>query len=193
MHNEQIWILTISNNQVETFSRLQFFLLQCTTMNSFWCIKLYSLPLYFFIAYPLLLHQGSEWVLAKKSEKCVMQSLVGDSCESVKELWRACFLQVAGLGFLPQKSFGMEGREWCIPMFFLGHFTQIAIPHPLTKFSSDLHWSQEWSWELEKSLKSDLSLKILSPVHILCVNFVSLWFNVAPPIYPRGLYDQQNV
>ncbi len=27
---------------------------------------------------------------------------------------------------------------------------QYPYPHPLKKFSSDLHWSQEWPWELEK-------------------------------------------
>ncbi len=43
----------------------------------------------------------------------------------------------------------------------MGHFTPIPIPPPPPKkhFSSDLHWSQEWSWEVEKSLKSDLSRK----------------------------------
>ncbi len=46
---------------------------------------------------------------------------------------------------------------------FLGHFTPIPIPQPPKNFSSDLHCTQEWSLELEKSLKSDLSLKILSP------------------------------
>ena len=44
-------------------------------------------------------------------------------------------------------------------------FTQVQIcSHPLPPgkgFSSKLHWSQEWSWKLEKTLKS--TLKILIP------------------------------
>ncbi len=36
-------------------------------------------------------------------------------------------------------------------------------PSPLKNFFADLHWSQEWSWELEKNLKSDNYLKIFIP------------------------------
>ncbi len=35
--------------------------------------------------------QGTEWVLAKKSEKCVMPSSVGNGRELIKELWRVRF------------------------------------------------------------------------------------------------------
>ncbi len=34
---------------------------------------------------------------------------------------------------------------------------------PLKIVFADLHWSQEWSWELEKNLKSDNYLKIFIP------------------------------
>ncbi len=32
-------------------------------------------------------------------------------------------------------------------------FSNSPTPSPSKKFSSDLHWSQEWSWELENNLK----------------------------------------
>ncbi len=39
----------------------------------------------------------------------------------------------------------------------------LTPPPPLKKFFADLHWSQEWSWELQKNLKSDNYLKIFIP------------------------------
>ncbi len=50
------------------------------------------------------LTQGSEWVLAKKSEKCVMPSLMGDAHGSFKELGRIWFL-VGGFGGSPPENF----------------------------------------------------------------------------------------
>ncbi len=52
-----------------------------------------------------------------------------------------------GLGVL---FFGFWGRKQCIPVPFW--VTVLQYPYPLPfqkKFSSDLHWSKEWSWELE--------------------------------------------
>ncbi len=46
---------------------------------------------------------------------------MGDACELLKELL-GVWLLTGGSGA------GIEGREWCIPMLFLGHFTKIPIP-----------------------------------------------------------------
>ncbi len=58
------------------------------------------------------------------------------------------------VGVLPQKYFGSWGCKWCssVPIWV----TVLQYPYPplplKNYFSSDLHWSQEWSWELEKKV-----------------------------------------
>ena len=63
--------------------------------------------------------------------------------------------------------FGFWGRKWCIPVSFWVTVLQYPYPLPLKKkFSSDLHWSQEWSRWAPKSLKA---WKRLSPVNTCIV------------------------
>ena len=50
------------------------------------------------------LAQGSEWVLAKKSEKRVMPSLVGDALDILKEESRVWFF-TGGSGGPPPENF----------------------------------------------------------------------------------------
>ncbi len=99
--------------------------------------------------------QGSKWVLSKKSEKRVTSSYRGCMHILKRSLKSNIFLQ-GGLGVLPQNIFDFRGRKLCIlvPLWVI----LLQYPHPYIPesfFSPDLHWSQEWSWELEKGLKSD--------------------------------------
>ncbi len=104
----------------------------------------------------------------KKVWKVRNAKLDGEWMQIVKRIQKDTVVSCRGVwGFSPRK-FLDSGAQTVHSNAFLGHFTPIPIPPPLRKnFSSDLHWSQEWSWELEKSLKSDLSLKILSPAIII--------------------------
>ena len=84
--------------------------------------------------------QGSEQVLAKKSEKCVMPSPRRDVHGSFKELRRIWFI-VGGGGFggPPPENFWISGPQMEYSKAFLGQSTPIPIPLPPKKFSSDLH------------------------------------------------------
>ncbi len=89
----------------------------------------------------------------------------GEARGLLKEFWGYGFF--GGLGGPPPENFWIWWLHVLHSSVFLGHFTPMPTPQPpRKKFSSDLHWSQEWSWELGKSLKSDFSLKILSPATV---------------------------
>ncbi len=52
-------------------------------------------------------------------------------------------------------------------------FTLTHLPYKKNVFA-DLYWSQEWSWEMEKNVKSDNYLKIFIPdliISRMCANF----------------------
>ncbi len=95
------------------------------------------------------MQQGSEWVLAKKSEKCVMPSSMGDAHGSFKELGRIWFL-VGGFGGPPPENFWIRGPQMVHSNAILGHFTPIPIPPPPKKISLQIYTDLKdgpWSWK----------------------------------------------
>ena len=75
-----------------------------------------------------------------------------------------------GVWGLSPKIFFALGIADCallVSSAILGRFTPKAPPigHTLSKnFSSDLHWSQEWSWELEKVWNQTKFWSLITPV-----------------------------
>ncbi len=77
--------------------------------------------------------QGSEWVLAKKSEKRVMPSSMADACGLLREFRRMWFL-VEGFGSNPPENVYIQGLQILHSNPFSDHFTPIQIPSsPLPK------------------------------------------------------------
>ena len=82
--------------------------------------------------------QGSEWVLAKKSEKCVMPSSMGDAYRSFKELGKISFLVGGVWGSSPRNFWDSRAANGAFQCYFGSFYTDTHTP-PKKNFSSDLH------------------------------------------------------
>ena len=74
--------------------------------------------------------QGPEWVLAKKSEKCVMPSQPGggmhaDCLRDLKDM-----VSYRGSGGPPPENFWIRGPQLVNSNAFWGHLSQYQCPHP---------------------------------------------------------------
>ena len=78
--------------------------------------------------------QGPEWVLAKKSEKCVIGS-AGDSRGLLKELWRVWSLE-GGSGGAPPENLWSLGPHVVHSNAFWVILPQYPYPQPHKKFLS---------------------------------------------------------
>ncbi len=99
--------------------------------------------------------QGSERVLAKKSEKCAMPSSMGGARRPLKQLRMLQFL-VGGSGGPSADNFWIRGPQMVHSNAFLAHFTPTPIPPPPKKILFKFRLISRMVLRVgKKSLKSD--------------------------------------
>ncbi len=108
---------------------------------------------------------GDRMGIGKKVWKVRNAKLAGGCTPNVKGILHGMVSLQGGLGVVPQKIFG----SFC---------PNTHTPHPWKIFSSDLHWSQGWSWELEKKVwrfcPLYLHINCLS-CHLINLVWKSIW------------------
>ena len=110
----------------------------------------------------MLVYQGSEWVLAKKSEKCVIPSSVGNGRKLLKELWTVCS---------PAGGSGGRGPQVVHSNAFLGSiFPNTHTPTSLKKIL--LRFTLISKMVLGVGKKSEIRLKSEDSVPCVCVEYM---------------------